>query len=70
MDKSAAFMPPSFEEMREMRKEQKLEFKVRKAFNLMVIGAGCDERVCRDALFHDKTKIRARKISSSQQVLG
>jgi hypothetical protein len=30
MDKSAAFMPPSFEEMSEMRKEQKLEFKVRK----------------------------------------
>jgi hypothetical protein len=29
IDKSAAFMPPSFEEMREMRKEQKLEFKVR-----------------------------------------
>jgi hypothetical protein len=61
MDKSAAFMPPSFEEMREMRKEQKLEFKVRKKYlyNLIRIGTRCDERVCRDALFHDQTKIRA-----------
>lgn len=49
-----------FQQMAEIRKEQKLAFKVIVSQFLHSTGVGCDERVCRDTLLQRAIKIRTQ----------